>query len=115
MPRPALATKSESPKTATRASGFGVSGSVGLGALGAIADTAAAIEIGPDLSPLLASSFTSPVVSRLLMSLSAQLCGLVSTNVIATRPLTPPFTATADLAKGNAVRKPKLLVIGCAG
>ena len=44
------------------------------------ADTAAAIVIGPGLSPLPSSSDTSPDVSSDLMSVSAQLCGLDSTN-----------------------------------
>src|SRR4029077_8700359 len=53
IPRPEFASKSESPITATRGSGFGASGaSPGFGAADATgAVTAAAIEIGPFLSP----------------------------------------------------------------
>ena len=77
MPRPALAAKSESPITTTRVSGFGASASPGLGGAAGVADavTAAPIAIGPFLSPFDSSSDTWPVVSRLLMSVSAQLRG----------------------------------------
>ena len=49
------------------------------------------------------------------MSVSAQLCGLVSMNGCAVWPLTPPVTGVAARASGNAVRKLKRSVIGCAG
>ena len=82
-------------------------------ALGAA--TAAATEIGPCLSPLAALNETLPVVSIALMSDSAQLRGLVSTNPCAMCPLTPPETAVTERADGYAVRNLKRCVIACDG
>src|ERR1051325_4704493 len=117
MPRPEFAAKSESPITTTRVSGFGASGAAfGSVALDATL-TADPIVTGPFLSPFASSSETGPLVSSLLMSLSAQLRGLVSTNGCAVRPLTPPDTGAADRAIGNAVRKlnDPFFVIACDG
>src|SRR5436309_9043309 len=89
MPRPPFAAKSESPMTTTRVSGLGASASPGLGGAAGVAaaDTADAMATGPFLSPFDSSSATSPFNKRLLMSVSAQLLGLVSTNVCAMWPL----------------------------
>ena len=84
IPSPEFAAKSESPMTTTRVSGFGASGgSPGFGAAVELAETADPIDTGPFLSPFDSSSDTSPLASRLLMSASAQLLGLDSTNVCA--------------------------------
>ncbi len=53
------------------------------------------------------------VAYRPLMSVSAQLCGLVSSTFCAVWPLTPPSTGVTDRASGNAVITPKFSVIGC--
>ena len=87
----------------TRVSGFGalasaagVAGGVGL----ALAETAAAIDSGPCLS--LRSSISTPCfeLRTVLASVLAQLCGLVSTKLWATWPLTPPEIAVTDRAIG---------------
>ena len=103
--------------TTTRVSGFGASASPGLGGAAGVAaaDTADAMATGPFLSPFDSSSATSPLNNRLLMSVSAQLLGLVSTNVCAMWPLTPPEMGEASRASGNAVRNVNRCVIGCDG
>ena len=84
MPSPEVATKSESPNTTTRVSGFGPSAaSPGLAGSVDGADTAAAIDTGPFLSPFASSSDTWPDVNSAFTSDSAQLLGLVSTKVCA--------------------------------
>src|SRR5579862_5073654 len=112
----ALLAKSESPKTTTRASGLGASAAAsgfGAGVAAVVgAATAAAIEIGPGLSPLSSSSFAWPVVRTVLMSVSAQLRAPVWTKDCAVWPLTPPGTGVADRASGYAVRRLKRSVIG---
>src|SRR5438034_9215797 len=118
MPRPPFPAKSESPTTATRVSGLGASGSSGFDPPGAaeavdVAEAAAAIVIGPFLSPFDSSSDTLPVASKSLISASAQLCGLVCANGCAVCPLTPPVTGVTERASGNAVTKLKFWVIGC--
>src|SRR4051812_4095448 len=114
MPRPELAAKSASPKTTTRVSGFGASGAA-PGAAAAAAETAAAMVIGPCLSPLAALNDTLPLDNRLLRSDSAQLRGLVSTIPCAVWPLTPPDTGVAERAKGYAVMNLNRCVIACDG
>src|SRR6516225_1250494 len=118
MPIPELAAKSESPITTSRVSGFGAScGAFASVEAAAGAATADPMAIGPFLSPFDSSSDTWPVVNSPLMSLSAQLRGLVSTNAWAVRPLTPPDTGAADRAIGKAVRKlnDPFLLIACEG
>ena len=88
VPRNPFDAKSESPIATTRVSGFfgsssfaastWFSGFGGAGASGAVAETAAPRGIGPVLSPFAASDVSRPVVSSDLMSVSAQLRGLVS-------------------------------------
>src|SRR5207244_10306307 len=79
------------------------------------ADTAAAIDTGPFLSPFDSSSDTCPDVISPLRSVSAQLRALVSAIVCAMWPLTPLITGTTDRASGNAVRSWNRAVIGCGG
>ena len=95
MPSQAFDAKSESPNTTMRVSGLFGSwlGAVGRRRrrFGAVAgDDRAASEIGPALSPLSSSRSNLPVVVSVLMSVSAQLFGLVSTSVCVNFPLAPP-------------------------
>src|SRR5437016_5350314 len=85
MPRPALAAKSESPNTTTRVSPFFSGSAPGFGGSDGpdAADTAAAIDTGPFLSPFDSSSDTCPDVISPLRSVSAQLRALVSAIVCA--------------------------------
>src|SRR5581483_406551 len=117
MPSAEFDAKSESPMTATRVSGFGASGAAFASVAVDATLTAQPMSTGPFLSPLLSSSETWPDVSRLLMSFSAQLRALVSTNACAVRPLTPPATGVHDRDIGNAVRKLNVpfFVIACDG
>ena len=79
------------------------------------AETAAPMEIGPGLSPAASSSATSPVVSSALMSVSAQLRGLVSMNGLRGVAFDAAVPGAAERASGYAVRKLNRSVIGCAG
>ena len=97
-----LEAKSESPKTTMRVSGLAVSSGLapgaGAGASVAGEDTATASETGPALSPFSISRLTSLVVLSVLMSVSPQLFGLVSTSVCGNLPLVPPVMGATDLA-----------------
>src|SRR5215831_17318371 len=97
-----------------RVSGLGAAaGAPGAAAAGD--DTAEATVIGPCLSAVPALNWTLPVVSRPLMSLSAQLRWLVSTKPCAMRPLTPPDTGVTERASGKAVRNLNRWVMACDG
>jgi len=72
------------------------------------------MEMGPVLSP--ASPGTGlPVAKSALMSLSAQLRGLVCTRLCAVLPEVPPSTGVTDRVIGYAVITLNPSVIGCAG
>ena len=125
VPRNPFDAKSESPIATTRVSGFfgsssfvastWFSGLGGEGASGAVTETAAPRGIGPVLSPLAASDVSRPVVSSDLMSVSAQLRGLVSMIGCAVRPLTPPDTGVMDRAIGYTVNSSNRSTTGCEG
>ena len=116
MPSQPLDAKSESPKTTMRVSALAVSSgfapAAGAGASVAGDDTAAASETGPGLSPLSSSRLTSLVVLSVLMSVSPQLFGLVSTSGCGNLPLVPPAMGATDLASRYAVSRLKRSVIG---
>src|SRR5215468_8567743 len=97
-----------------RVSGLGASAVAGVAADDED-DTAEATVIGPGLSAVPALNCTLPVVSRPLMSLSAQLRALVSTKPCAMRPLTPPGTGVTERASGKAVRNLNRWVMACEG
>ena len=86
----------------------------GAGASVAGADTAAASETGPARSPLSSSRATCPDVVSRLMSVSAQLFGLVITRFCAVLPFAPPLALVTDRASGYAVSRLNRSVIGCA-